>query len=496
MVELRPSSRVPASAAGIPPPPPPAVDLRLDGNQGRAPSADFAAALPLAEELLRSYPQGDALEQALARRHGTTPDRVFLGAGADDVLDRLCRAVLEPGRAAIVPAPTFEMLERYAALAGATLVSPPWTQGAWPRDQVLAAMSPAVALVAIVSPNNPTGLVATVDDLLAVGRAAPHAVVLVDAAYAEFGGEDLTTAALGLPNAVVVRTFSKAFGLAGLRVGYAIAPPAVVPWLRRVGSPFTCGTVARAMALHRLEHGGGEVAAYVQDVARERDALARHLRRLGLEPLPSAGNFVFVRGGDPEWLHDALAGLGIAVRATAGGLRITLPAAPSAFARLVGALDAAAAPAALLFDLDGVLADLEARTPIARPADLAALSASWPLGVVTSCPRRLAESVLQRHGFAPHLRAVVAAEDGPGKPSPAPVRLALQRLGAASAWLLGDNPVDVQAARAAGVVPLAVEPRGPGAEAHAARLRAAGAARLLPGVPGLLALAQRSRSCR
>jgi histidinol-phosphate aminotransferase len=115
----QPAARVPTSGAGIPPVAP-TIDLRLDGNQGRAPSAAFVAALPTDGDLLRGYPHGSELEQQLARRHGVAPDRIFVGAGADDVLDRLCRAVLEPGRAAILPVPTFEMLERYVALAGAT----------------------------------------------------------------------------------------------------------------------------------------------------------------------------------------------------------------------------------------------------------------------------------------------------------------------------------------------------------------------------------------
>lgn len=482
-----PAAGVPNVSAGIPPAPP-WVDLRLDGNQGRAPSPQFFAELANDPELLRRYPTERSLEAQLAARHGVAADRVFVGAGADDVLQRLCRAVLQPGRQAIVPVPTFEMIERYVALSGAEAVTVPWSEGPWPRAAVLAALRPATALVAIVSPNNPTGLVADVDDLEAVAAAAPQALVLVDAAYAEFADERLTAAALRLPNAVVVRTFSKAHGLAGLRVGYAIAPAAVAGWLRAVGSPFTCGTFARAAAAQRLARGGDEVAAYVADVAAERAALTAHLRALGLDPLPSAGNFVFVRGGDPQWLADALRGLGIAVRALAGGVRITLPGDAAQFARLSAALAAAVAPDALLLDLDGVLADLERRTALATPAELAALAAERPIGVVTSCPRRLAASVLERHGFAEFVGTVVAAEDGPGKPDPAPVRLALQRLGARTGWFCGDNPTDVLAGRAAGVVPLAIAPHGVGAASHAARLRAIGAVRLVSGLAGLRAL--------
>lgn len=487
----RPAANVPTATAGIPPARP-GIDLRLDGNQGRAPGPAFTDRLGRDVELLRCYPHGHALEEQLAARHGVGPERIFVGAGGDEVLDRLCRVALEPGRQAIVPLPTFEMLPRYVALAGGALHAVPWHDGPWPRDAALAAITAQTALVAIVSPNNPTGLVATADDLRAVLAAAPHALVLVDAAYAEFGGEDLTAVAQQYDHAVVVRTFSKAFGLAGLRVGYAIAAPAVVRWLAAVGSPFTCGTLARRAALLRLDDAGGDVADYVHEIAFEREALLGTLRAAGASPLPSAANFVYVRGAAPAWLHDALAGLGIAVRAFADdGVRVTMPGHPADFVRLQRAVEAALAPRAVLLDLDGVLADLEARRPLAAVEDLRALAARLPLGVVTSCPRRLAESVLFRHGFADCVTTLVCHEDGPGKPDPAPVRLALQRLGVSAAWMLGDNPGDVLAARRAGVVPLAVRPHGIGAESHAERLMEAGAARLIGGLGELLALLPR-----
>lgn len=219
-----------------------------------------------------------------------------------------------------------------------------------------------------------------------------------------------------------------------------------------------------------------------------RQALAHQLQQLGLELLPATGAFVDVRTPDSAWLRDALASLGIAVHAIAEGCRIPTPDDANSFMQLQRALAAALAPEALLLDLDGVLADIEGRCALVAPSVVEALAARWPLGVVTSCPRRLADSVLARHGFAPFVRTVVCSEDGPGKPDPAPVRLALQRLGVTSAWMLGDNPSDVQAARGAGVVPLAILPHGIGAESHAERLRAAGAARLVAGPADVMAL--------
>jgi phosphoglycolate phosphatase len=219
-------------------------------------------------------------------------------------------------------------------------------------------------------------------------------------------------------------------------------------------------------------------------------SLAALVSGLGVELAAVRDGALLVRGAVGPWLRDALAALGAglpppAAARAADVVEILLPSSTAELARLAAAVRAALLPEALLFDLDGVLVDVERRLPLAESADLAALAEIRPLGVVTGCPRRLAEIVLEKYGLLPHLRTVVTAEDGPGKPDPAPVRLALQRLGAASAWLLGDNPVDVTAARRAGVVPLAIEPRGIGAEAHAARLRAAGAARLVPGTAAL-----------
>jgi len=229
-------------------------------------------------------------------------------------------------------------------------------------------------------------------------------------------------------------------------------------------------------------------------VRRQRLQLAALLGSLGFEVPPPQGNFAFARGRDGGLLRDLLAGLGIAVRAFAfdgaaggapPGVRITVPGEDAPFDRLCAAIRAACAPEAVLLDLDGVLADVEGRRALASVDEVAALAKVVPVGVVTGCPRRLAESVLQRHGFAAHVRAVVCAEDGPQKPDPFPLREALRRLGVERGWMLGDNDIDVRAARAAGVVPFAIDPRDGG---RAAVLREVGAARLLDGVGAIAAL--------
>ena len=256
------------------------------------------------------------------------------------------------------------MVARYTRLAGGAVVDVPWTTPEYPTDAVLDAISPATRAVVVTSPNNPTGGFATADDLRRLSRAAPDAWLVVDLAYAEFADEDLTSVALELPNAVVVRTFSKAWGLAGLRVGYALASTTRIDALRASGAPYAVSGPSLLLAEARLREGDAPLRATVERVRFEREDLRRRLGQLGIEAPVSQGNFVFAKVDDPIWLRDALAGLGIAIRAFPGrpglerAVRITCPAEERAYSRLTRALEAVLRPDAWLFDLDGVLADV------------------------------------------------------------------------------------------------------------------------------------------
>ena len=511
------------------------VDLRLDGNEGVAPPKGLfeAASDP---DLLRSYPRTAALEARLASRYGVAPECVLVTAGADDALDRVCRALLEPGRSVVYPQPTFEMITRYATLAGGSLRGVAWSRGEFPLAAFVDVIDASTAVVAVVSPNNPTGAVATADDLRTLSAAAPEALLVLDAAYAEFADEDLTSVALGLPNTVVTRTLSKAWGLAGLRVGYVIGPAETIAWLRRTGQPYAVAGPSLALAAAWLERGGATVDAGIAQARDERERLTALLRSLGAEVGASQANFVLARFSNAAWVHDGLASLGVAVRqwprrrGLEDALRISCPGDAGAFERLAAALRAVLAPKAILFDLDGVLADVsrsyrEAIVSTAKsygvslsPADIDAakaagdanddwaltrsllasrgvaaplaevterfelryqgtpstpglweresllvkrsvlqdLAARFPLAIVTGRPRADAERFLGSQGIADLFSVVVAREDAALKPDPEPVRVALERLGLKSAWMLGDTPDDVFAARAAGVVPLGV----------------------------------------
>lgn len=308
------------------------------------------------------YPDARALTAMFAERAGVATDRVLVTAGADEAIERACRTMLASGRNAIVTDPTFEMIPRYVALTGAELRAARWPSGAFPVAQVVSLADDRTALVAIVSPNNPTGAVATVDDIRRIHDAVPSALILVDLAYIECADDDPSVEVLRLPRVVVTRTLSKAWGLPGIRVGYAIGAPETITWMRRAGSPYSVSALSLAAAELALARDVAVRDATVAAVRRNRARLSALLAELGAPPLASQANFVTVAGGRARWIYDALAGLGIATRllpaADIERMRITVPIDDAVFDRLERALRTALAPEAMLFDLDGVLADV------------------------------------------------------------------------------------------------------------------------------------------
>lgn len=325
------------------------IDLPLDGNEGAAPSDTVVGLCAGIEpDTLRRYPSTAGLAATFAARWGVGVDRVLVTAGGDDALDRLMRSMLCEGREIVFPVPSFEMIERYSRLAGGTIVEVPWPRGPYPRDAVLAAITERTAVVCVVTPNNPTGAVATFDDVRAVAEAAPHAVVLLDQAYAELADEDLTGPALALPNVVVVRSMSKAYGLAGLRIGYALGAPEIIGWMRAAAGPYAVSGPSIHVATRRLALPQDDVKAYLARARVEREALFGLLAELGFSPVPSQANFVFARVPDPIALRDAMARRGIGIRAFPGkphlgdAVRITVPGDEKDFERVCAALRASA----------------------------------------------------------------------------------------------------------------------------------------------------------
>ena len=349
-----PVSRIDPEAAYRRPTAPGPALLRLDSNEGVLPPQALLAELAGADpELLRRYPEVAALEATLAARLGVAPERVIVTAGADEAIDRACRAFLEPDRTLLLPDPCFDMFDRCAALAGGTLVPVAWRDGPFPLDGFLERLDARTAVVVVVTPNNPTGAVATLAQVRRLAAAAPHALLLLDHVYVEYADEDLTPGVLELPNVLVLRTFSKALGLAGCRVGYAVGSPYVIGVLRAAGAPYSVAAPSIALALAQLERGEGALRAHVARIRSERDQLGARLAAAGagLAPQPSQANFLLVEcGARAQPIRAALAERGVVVRDFPGrpgletSLRITLPGNPADFDRLCAALDAALPP--------------------------------------------------------------------------------------------------------------------------------------------------------
>src|SRR5688572_2040510 len=260
-----PASRVDALSAYERARVPAGVRLRLDANEGATPQLELviSALRQAGADALRRYPDAKPFEALLAQRFGVHPSQAFVSAGADDVIDRCCRAFLRPEASLLIAEPSFEMFDQYASLCGARVASVPWQRGRFPIEAMLDRLDPGVGMIALVTPNNPTGEVATLDDLRRLASAAPHALVVLDHAYVEFADEDLTAAALELPNVVVVRTFSKAWGLAGCRVGYAVGPSPIIRALRAAGGPYSVSSASLAIAATLFDRGTAARDAYV-----------------------------------------------------------------------------------------------------------------------------------------------------------------------------------------------------------------------------------------
>jgi histidinol-phosphate aminotransferase len=341
-----PVSRVDPATAYRRPPSAPGW-LRLDSNEGVLPSRALLGDLANADpELLRRYPDVSALEVALANRVGVAPERLVVTAGADEAIDRACRAFIEPGRRIVLPEPSFDMFDCCATLAGGELVRVPWWDDAFPSDACVGRLDALTAVVAIVSPNNPTGSVATLRDVRRLAAAAPGALVILDHVYVEYADEDLTRGVLDLPNVLVLRTLSKAWGLAGCRVGYAIGSPYVIAVLRAAGGPYTVAAPSVALALSQLERGVEPLRAHVARVREERRLLSARLAAAGLAPRASQANFVLVECGPRAGpIRAGLAARGVLVRdfpdrrGLETALRITLPGNAGDFERLSGALE-------------------------------------------------------------------------------------------------------------------------------------------------------------
>jgi histidinol-phosphate aminotransferase len=297
--------------------------LRFDQN---TPPVPGVPQVPLGESFgrLNEYPDGTyrELREAAAAYCGVTAAQIVVGAGADDLIALCARTYLGPGRSAAVSPPTYALYGLATQIEGAEVVREP--EGA--------------SLIWVCNPNNPTGEVLDRSEIGKLARAQPEAAIVVDEAYFEYYGETAVPLLEEISNVIVLRTMSKAFGLASLRVGYAVASPATAEELELRRSPANVTGPSAAIAAAALR----EPRLDVEDTIAERERVRKALVAAGHDCPPTATNFVFVRGDAS--LGRRLEEQGLVVRIFPEGIRITLRRAPEDDV-LLAALGAEAAPA-------------------------------------------------------------------------------------------------------------------------------------------------------
>jgi histidinol-phosphate aminotransferase len=275
------------------------VGLRLDFNEntdGCSPRVLEQVRNITAEDLAR-YPEREPAEKIAAGHLGLEPEQVLLTNGVDEAIHLLCEAYLEPQHEVIVVTPSFSMYEICAEASGARVVRVQCESDfRFPFEKVLHAITPATRLIAVATPNNPTGSVATRDQVLQMANAARDAALLVDEAYFDFYGETVIPDTRSTQNLFVARTFSKAHGLAGLRIGILAGPSAQMPMVRRVCSPYSVNAVA-LLSLPVALTDRAFVTSYTEEVKQGRTRVEQTLRDLAIHSWPSHANFLLVRIG-------------------------------------------------------------------------------------------------------------------------------------------------------------------------------------------------------
>jgi|SRR5579862_7017095 len=273
--------------------------LRLDFNENTlacSPAVREVLGRISAGDLTR-YPEREPVEAAVAAHLGLSPEQVALTNGVDEAIHVLFGTFLDADDELLLPVPTYTMYEVYASATDACVVS---VQAAddlkFPFERLIAAITPRTRVIAIANPNSPSGSVIAREQIMEIAQRAPGAVVLVDEAYFHFHGETVIDLVGEVPNLVVARTFSKAYGLAGLRIGVLAGPAELMRWMRRVLSPYSVNSVALACLPAALKDQS-YLDWYVGEVLAAREEFEAALDAEGIRRWPSRANFVLISIG-------------------------------------------------------------------------------------------------------------------------------------------------------------------------------------------------------
>jgi histidinol-phosphate aminotransferase len=273
--------------------------MRLDFNEntvGCSPRA-LERLRQIGIEDLARYPEKQLAEDRMAEFLGVASSEVLLTNGVDEGIHLLCQTYLEPGDQALIVVPTYSMYRIYMMAAGASVISVPAGRDfAFPMADVRERITARTRLIAIANPNNPTGTVAPIDGLLELAAYAPDAAILIDEAYFEFCGQTILPRRHEHSNIFVARTFSKAYGLAGLRMGALVGAADQMVSVRRVCSPYNVNSAALACLPVALDDRA-YVQRYVSEILASRMRLQGALQTAGIPYWPSQANFVLMRVG-------------------------------------------------------------------------------------------------------------------------------------------------------------------------------------------------------
>ena len=249
-----------------------------------------------AEDLAR-YPERQPIEEMVANYLAVSESETLLTNGVDEAIHLLCQTYLEQGDEALVVVPTYSMYRIYMSATGSEVISIPADKDfAFPTSLVRDRITDRTRMIAIANPNNPTGTLTPVEVIGEIARSAPAAAILVDEAYFEFYGKTFLPSRREYPNVFITRTFSKAYGLAGLRVGVVIGDAEQMLSLRRICSPYNVNAVALACLPEALADQN-YIQRYVTEAQQSRNRLESAFRRRGIQFWPSQANFVLARIG-------------------------------------------------------------------------------------------------------------------------------------------------------------------------------------------------------
>jgi histidinol-phosphate aminotransferase len=249
---------------------------------------------------LTRYPERQPVEAIAAKHLGIAPECVALTNGVDEAIHVLFETFLDAGDELLLPVPTYAMYQVYASMTDAhTVTVRAGGDFQFPFEQLLRAITPRTKIIAVANPNSPTGSIATLAQIVALAERAPHAIVLIDEAYFHFHGETAIEFIGKHPNLVVARTFSKAYGLAGMRVGLLACATEHMRWIRRVLSPYSVNQLALA-CLPAALNDRAYLDWYVGEILAARAEFETELDAAGVPRWPSRANFVLVRIGAPH----------------------------------------------------------------------------------------------------------------------------------------------------------------------------------------------------